>query len=835
MGRPESADETSCANEQTTATHAEETTLEQCEPQLPPKVAPSDERLTAQATKLTIENGVDGQIENISPNTECDQDEIHNTNAVGESKGFDGSRKSVFDVDLSQLPYPPGSTILRRHEDQKPHVPEPPCSKGPRMTKEFLKKQCAKHKLYQTPHLNDILYLHFNGFSKIENLEEYKGLRCLFLEVNGIGELSGLENQTELRSLYLSKNLIRRIENLDHMQHLDTLDVSHNMICKIENLDMLPEFTRLVISHNRLTEIDDLIHVINCPQLSVLDLQYNRIKDPSVVEEVFAKMPSLRVLYNQGNPFTREVKNYRKKVVNLCKQLTYLDDRPVFPKDRACAEAFFEGGPDLERKVREEWNAREQQKIVDSCNWLRERRQVIEARRREAELREAAETKGLPSDNIKVNPGDIDWLYGDRREEEATCGTISDGTPRNGAPPTGLPITTSGGLNEESTFSAGDAADVLCANSHSDSFETSYQYRNSQKLQNCRSPSTHDQGEPVFDEKPEMVELSSETSQEAYKGNSGRCETNDSKGQVEEAELEVLNECCTSQVDPRCGTQNRQLHAEHLEETKPPKPEPEDLTWMSSKGTTTNRQEGGDSIFGHPKRPNLSLRQPFLEQLVLVNNSNQHSAADDEDSLSTICLSEHSENRHDGRNEAKMATKECNWMQEQDSKASERCTGSSPLRRHLVCEIDEIVEKSTNDESPNENLPGIEFERDTDRLDDSNHILSPKKHTHTFRNKSTTKGAPTSGADDALEECIVLPEGENVNFDVKTPPDKTEKSEQRTVHWIGDNYDDKANTQVRGSTAPIGMEQNEGTQNKHDDLRIKRTQLNETEWKAEAD
>ncbi|GAA53103.1 leucine-rich repeat-containing protein 50, partial [Clonorchis sinensis] len=408
------------------------------------------------------------RIEDVQSSYECTEssqtndDKQENLTLLGEAAAAKTNATDIFNVDLSNLPYPPGYTIVSRHEpkqDRAPQREEELRYKGPRMTKEFLKRHCAKNKLYQTPHLNDVLYLHYNGFSKIENLEEYTGLRCLFLEVNGLDSLAGLEQQKELRSLYVAKNLLRKIENLDHMQYLDTLDVSNNMISKIENLDMLPNFTRLIIAHNKLTTLEDLLHVINCPQLSVLDLQHNHIKDPKVVEEVFAKMPSLRVLYNQGNPFVRVVKNYRKKVINLCKQLTYLDDRPVFPKDRACAEAFYEGGAELENEVRQKWNAEEQQKIIDSCQCeffngtsrcqclanvnsidrerplpetglfsfikvsdtrypgLREKRQIIEARRREKELREAAEAAGLPTDNIHVNPGDIDWLYGANQQD----------------------------------------------------------------------------------------------------------------------------------------------------------------------------------------------------------------------------------------------------------------------------------------------------------------------------------------------------------------------------------------------------------------------------------
>ena len=52
-----------------------------------------------------------------------------------------------------------------------------------RLTKDFLKnllKTDFKH-YYTTPYLNDSLYIHYKGFSKIENLEEFTGLKVIFI------------------------------------------------------------------------------------------------------------------------------------------------------------------------------------------------------------------------------------------------------------------------------------------------------------------------------------------------------------------------------------------------------------------------------------------------------------------------------------------------------------------------------------------------------------------------------------------------------------------------------------------------------------------------------
>ncbi|XP_060806861.1 dynein axonemal assembly factor 1 homolog [Amyelois transitella] len=267
-------------------------------------------------------------------------------------------------------------------------------NRGPRMTKEFIRNHCKQHKLYCTPYLNDILYLHFKGFSKIENLEEYTGLKCIFLENNGIQRIEGLDAQSELKCLYLHYNVVRKIENLAGCPKLDTLNLDHNFVCKIENLDVVPDLHTLSIAHNMLSSYDDLEQLRNCRNLSVLDLSYNRLEDPLIVD-VLADMIILKVLVLTGNPVVRIIPAYRKTLTLRIKDLQNLDNRPVFPRDRACAEAWQRGGVQEEIAERKRWIAREQEKVMQSVRYLirmRDEKRAI----RDAKEKEEREKLGLP-------------------------------------------------------------------------------------------------------------------------------------------------------------------------------------------------------------------------------------------------------------------------------------------------------------------------------------------------------------------------------------------------------------------------------------------------------
>ena len=266
----------------------------------------------------------------------------------------------------------------------------------PKMTKKSIRAICKKLNLYLTPELNDIIYLHFQGFSKIENLDEYTGLKCLWLESNGISKIENIGHLLKLKCLYLQQNLIEEIENLETLSELDTLNLSNNSLSKLQDLSYLTNLHTLLISHNYFKTAEDIMELKLCPSIGILDLQHNKLDDPNVID-IFSQMPNLGVLTLQGNPVINNIKFYRKVLICSIVSLKFLDDRPVFDKDRAAALAWQKGGLSAEREERQRWSRMEQDRILASVDALRHIRETNFGCENGNQITEAVDN--IPSDD----------------------------------------------------------------------------------------------------------------------------------------------------------------------------------------------------------------------------------------------------------------------------------------------------------------------------------------------------------------------------------------------------------------------------------------------------
>mmetsp|Transcript_72125 Transcript_72125/g.192381 ORF Transcript_72125/g.192381 Transcript_72125/m.192381 type:complete len:388 (+) Transcript_72125:39-1202(+) len=262
-----------------------------------------------------------------------------------------------------------------------------------RLTPERLKKILASDRriYYRTPELNEKLHIVHGGYSKLEHLEPFTGLKCLHAENNSFDEIQGLDACTELRSLFLQDNCISHMSGLEKLSNLMTLNLSSNLLCRVEGLANLPALESLNVSKNRigLEGVHDVVE-LKTTGVRCLDLSSNRIGAVEVIDEVFSQMPALRVLYLKENPLGGAVSQYRKTMLHKVEGLKFLDDRPVDEQERRCARAFFRGGAAEEReerrRIKDEKEAEHTQRLAAALGANEEAK--LRGREKQAMLRE---------------------------------------------------------------------------------------------------------------------------------------------------------------------------------------------------------------------------------------------------------------------------------------------------------------------------------------------------------------------------------------------------------------------------------------------------------------
>ena len=242
------------------------------------------------------------------------------------------------------------------------------------ITEDFCKKLCYYNGGYDSPKLNVNLYLHFQGFRKIQNLDNFTNLQVLYLENNSINKIEGLDKLVNLTCLYLQNNYIKEIENLENNTKLSILNLSNNKIQSIPDITYLNKLENLYISKNALSTIKNLEGLLYLKSLSLLDIQNNPFNmNPDDLISFLNKLEKLKVLYLRGD-ITRSISNYRRYLTVKIRNLTYLDDRPIRNEDRVGAEAYFKGGYQAEKEAR--------------IKYREENDKVIQIRKREKEMLE---------------------------------------------------------------------------------------------------------------------------------------------------------------------------------------------------------------------------------------------------------------------------------------------------------------------------------------------------------------------------------------------------------------------------------------------------------------
>ena len=247
------------------------------------------------------------------------------------------------------------------------------------ITTAYLKKLCEELELYETPRLNDQLFLHFKGFHKIENLEEYYNLKVIYLDHNLFSKIENLDVLSHLSTLYLQNNLITKVEGLENLTELNVLNLAHNLITNVDSLEPLINLNTLDLSHNQLATHQSLVGLRACPSLTNIDLSHNHISFEDSIMDIYSSLPNLACLHMQKNPACDQVVGYRKRLICAMPEAKYIDDRPVTVLERRMAQAWARGGKEEEAEEKKLY-LEEKAKLNEKTGEEREKDEKARAR-----------------------------------------------------------------------------------------------------------------------------------------------------------------------------------------------------------------------------------------------------------------------------------------------------------------------------------------------------------------------------------------------------------------------------------------------------------------------
>ncbi|EKF29007.1 hypothetical protein MOQ_007227 [Trypanosoma cruzi marinkellei] len=246
------------------------------------------------------------------------------------------------------------------------------------MTEEVIIRRCRMHQGYTTPELNEKLYLHHVGFRTISSLDAFHQCTVLYLNDNAIDSLEGLCSLQRLHSLYLSNNALQECCTLPVLPSLRLLDVSNNSIGSFVGLSNASGLETLLAARNRVTNLQGLEPL---GHLVTIDVSQNCISQADHALPLLFQKKTVRTCMLQGNQFVRTTPSYRKVMIAQMSSLRFLDQYPVSPEERSCAEAHATGGVEMERVKQRENERKEDEERKKQFLFFSEARATMRERR----------------------------------------------------------------------------------------------------------------------------------------------------------------------------------------------------------------------------------------------------------------------------------------------------------------------------------------------------------------------------------------------------------------------------------------------------------------------